>query len=635
MKPEFTLIDFVKIAPDKNLSKLSKVEKVKLIDHYLDPKESNRKRGLAIDWYLSHSGRRINNRIYTVKGQQQGIDSLLSPYPKAILRQHNSEEDPIGRFTGGHWESLHSEAVGFFSNLNDFMKVQDAFEKDDPERIYKVLKDYNLLTNKKWPGLGRMNVSGRITDEVAIEKFLDGRYITFSAGSTTDRHVCSICLEDWALGNYCEHSHGKIYDGEICVFITGKFEVLEGSVVNMPGDDFSQIHSMNILDTNNMSSKTQRINMDCINIDPTTIYITDSNYYLEKDMEPKDVEVSKDSVEATDTEVIPQGQEEDSTSQEDTSEEVADVSTDVSSDDSTADVQADSDNKLIDMLIDALKIRGFISTEAKDVASSTETKKEEAAVQDSIVQPDTQATDEKEKEEKVEASDGASEGGVHEKEVLVDWYLLGLALDFELGEAKLSKDEKEKLSDEVFCGPDRSFPIADLAHAEKARQIVEKATLSSDSKEKILASIDEKAKAFSGKEALLDLKRDYSEALIRIETLEAKLKEAIEKIALDKKDTISYEKDDNKLEVLLSYLDKMTNAKDVETKEVVKIEDPSISSSDESSNVNAAKKKLGSFEQNVLTNYSTILEKDGRDAAEAFLRSKKRYLPRGFHPSKL
>ena len=87
------------------------------------------------------------------------------------------------------------------------------------------------------------------TDEESIKKFLDGRYLTFSAGSTTDSHICSICAQDWAKDGMCEHSHGKMYDDELCVFFTGEFRVIEGSVVNTPADDLSQVLHMEMSDS--------------------------------------------------------------------------------------------------------------------------------------------------------------------------------------------------------------------------------------------------------------------------------------------------------------------------------------------------------------------------------------------------
>ena len=150
--------------------------------------------------------------------------------------------------------------------------------------------------------MGRIRVKAQITDKEAIEKFLDGRYITFSAGSTTDRHVCSICSSDWAKGDFCEHRHGKIYDGDVCVFITGKFNVLEGSVVNMPADDLSQLHSMEFIeDQKNLDNKIK--DNEKFELERNNIIISDSLYVLEDYSEMEDdkkEDLSKEEVEVED-----------------------------------------------------------------------------------------------------------------------------------------------------------------------------------------------------------------------------------------------------------------------------------------------------------------------------------------------
>ena len=646
MKPGFKLIDFVQIAPDKELCSLSKRDKVKFIDSIYSSEETERKRGLSISWYLSHSGRRINNRIYTVKGQQDGISTILTPYPKPILQHHDSHNDPLGRFTGGQWESLSAEAMLFFSNVNDYMEVQDAFEKDDPKKIYAALKKFDLLVNKAWPGLGRMSVSARITDQNAIEKFLDGRYITFSAGSTTDRHVCSICYSDWADGDICEHRHGKIYDGDVCVFITGKFEVLEGSVVNMPADDLSQVQSMEILDKV-ISRKFDDLQLNAI-VDPTTIYITDSIYNkMENDMAEETVQVSEKPVEETPVEVEAQDEEViASDNQENASEDVVeipsvaltgdfDADVTLASEDADTDAPADIDDKLINSLIQKLQERGMLNVPAAS--------EEVQPAQDSGSLCDTQ---EEEKEEVCEASDGASEEGIHQEEVLgedpntddVDWYLLSAALDHELGDAKLSTEQRKKLAAGTFCGPERSFPVPDCAHVTAARRLVGRAKLSASQEERVLACVNRKAKSMSCDEEdgqLAELKKDYTEALKRIQMLEGRLEKAINAIAEYRKDSVSTEKDENKLEILWTYFDSIDTTQAVESKSVVIVEDPSVSSSDESSKTNPNRKRLGNFEQNIINTYTKLLDDDGIDAAEYYLRSKKQYLPRGFHPSKL
>lgn len=249
--------DFIQINPDKKILTLDKQEKIIMTDNLLSS-AYNKGKGLIVTYDLSHSGRKINNRIYSTKGQQRGIESLVSPYPKPILKNHDQSSEPIGRFIGGQWEDLYEDAIGFFGAADQVLDIRNAFIRDEPGEIYSVMKKNGLIQNKKWPGLGRMRVQANITDEDAIRKFMDGRYITFSAGSTTDRHVCSICETDWAMDGMCEHRHGQNYDGETCVFITGDFIVLEGSVVNTPADDLSQVVSMEISDSLNIEQQDKK-----------------------------------------------------------------------------------------------------------------------------------------------------------------------------------------------------------------------------------------------------------------------------------------------------------------------------------------------------------------------------------------
>jgi hypothetical protein len=265
--------DFVQINPDKRILSLDKKEKVQITDNIINRAYSGGK-GLVITYDLSHSGRRINNRIYSTKGQQKGIDSLTEPYAKPILLNHDQSSEPIGRFIGGEWQNLYDEASDFLQSSQAIMDIYNVFAEDDPGKIYNTLKSFDLINNKKWPGLGRMRVQANITDEEAIKKFMDGRYLTFSAGSTTNRHVCSICESDWSQDGMCEHRHGQQYDGETCVFITGDFIVLEGSVVNTPADDLSQIVHMEMRDSNESSEITDYIKS------AEEIIMTDSTYEL-------------------------------------------------------------------------------------------------------------------------------------------------------------------------------------------------------------------------------------------------------------------------------------------------------------------------------------------------------------------
>ena len=67
-------------------------------------------------------------------------------------------------------------------------------------------------------------------------------------------------------------------------------------------------------------------------------------------------------------------------------------------------------------------------------------------------------------------------------------------MDAELGDAKLSTEKRKNLPSSAFCGPNRSFPVADCAHVAAARRLLGRYE-GPGSKEKILACVERKAKA--------------------------------------------------------------------------------------------------------------------------------------------
>ena len=644
------LIDFFHVSPDPCVSKLSRKAKVKLIDNLVgNPQQDSR--GLAITYDLSHSGRRINNRIYTTKGQQDGINSLLAPYPKPILVHHDGESDPIGRFTFGEWQDISSEALSFFTDINQFNEVQKAFDRDDPERIYEVMKKYNLLTSKDWPGLGRMRVQARITDEKAIEKFLDGRYVTFSAGSTTDRHVCSICQTDWAEGDICEHRHGKIYDGELCVFITGEFKVLEGSVVNMPADDLSQVLAMEFTDM----PKDKNIRLPNNNtITKDAIYFSDSFYDIKESyMSDHAVTVNESLVAEEHVSSISEEEMEVSNTKDTASVENF---SDVESDSET--LEKDSDEKAINAS-EQSEVEEYDISDKETVDSSEEINEDTSVILDKLVKELNEIKEELaslksndgvennadalvSQEEVVQAkeSDTTSETqedkeNQEEEEVLtskdteivnedVDWFTLDAALTA-LVESKLSAEDRSALESSDFCGPERSFPVPNCDYAKAARELVGKAKLSDDKKESLLAMINDKAKSLScntdeEQKSYENLVEDYKVALHKIENLESKLTTVFKHFG-DKSDSFE--------EWFSTLVD--SDSKNP-SREVTQIENPSVVNRD--TTVNTACDKLGKYERAIVDSYLNLLNNNGADAAERFLASKRRYLPRGFHPRK-
>ena len=694
--------DFVTFDPSQKVSKLTKREKIKTIDNLITSANTTGK-GLVITYDLSHSGRRINNRIYSVKGQQKGIASLTNPYNKPIIRHHDQSTDPIGRFIGGEWQDLESEYMSILKNdLSAFNSLRHAFDSDEPEYMYKSLKQFGLLKNKDWTGLGRMRVQANITDKDAIEKFLDGRYLTFSAGSSTNRHVCSICNEDWALSGPCEHSHGRDYDGETCVFVCGDFEVVEGSVVTTPADTLSQVISIHRADSLEETNKLQ---------DNSPIEVYNTQYLFNKDSE---------NVQATSSTSVPTNTQETNETEEDeeTNEEVENLDEKTFKVPSGAKGNAQQvldwkekhgsevkgmtavgwararqlatkseiglstvkrmamfnrhrKNATVDPKFksEPWKDRGYVAwlgwggtsgidwaikiseanndtleEDAKRLNNKSTTNKKDFNMEndndDDLLEPVSEPTQEKQK-----AHDSSFEDTDN-----IDWFMLDLALNaLMLQEDKaLSAEARNRLPDDVFCGPDKSFPIPDCAHVTAARRLIGQSKLSESQKKSVLGCVARKAKIMECDKSedelnLQQLKLDYDNAIKEIEKLKEKLSEVLDYISKQNitstSDSAVLQNSDENNVVNQTNNSVVTEENIIEDKKVdflnKKVENPSTHVDAENVNTIAKKNKLPEFEQNVVDQYFQIKETYGIDNAEAYLFQKLPYLPRGFHPEKI
>jgi hypothetical protein len=648
--------DFVQINPDSRVLSLDKRDKIKLIDNILERSNAGGK-GLLITYDLSHSGRRINNRIYSTAGQQRGIDSLTSPYPKPILKNHNQGGEPIGRFVDGEWQNLYDEASSYLQSSQKMLDIQSAFTDDDPGKIYSTLKSFNLLEDKRWPGLGRMRVQANITDEDAIKKFMDGRYLTFSAGSTTDRHVCSICESDWALDGICEHRHGKKYDGETCVFVTGDFIVMEGSVVNTPADDLSQIVNMQIQD----SKEAKRFSLD-ERVTVEEIILTDSVYdfgetnelqateeaNLEKEDEEEKEEVKFDheitipsdamvelhesgvayvEVSSGDQKMIIKinysgnlsEKSKDSIKQELFEKFKQNIIGDFDLDKIKYNVH-NIENKILKDFLN--KEKGLEMEDQNNVSSEA---LEENEISTEEISPEAS---EKDSQEKIEVPDQVEPEDESEAETLDDsleWELMDLALESLVkdSEGYINSDERKELPESVFCGPSRSFPIPNRSYVDAAKELISKLKDSNSFKEELLNRIEEKASLLKSND-YLSLENKFNALKSQYEDLENKFKSVLESV-LDKKEEKNSEKVETKT------VDTVIEDKDLIIDN--KVENPSEHV--ESEEISSKKEnKLPAFEQKIVNSYKEILTSDGELAAESYLNSQASYLPRGFNPNK-
>lgn len=183
-------------------------------------KDKNPKLTITVD--ATHSGVLTNKRVYPAKHVATGYKSFVSKtnggtaeYDKPVLKHHDLEKDPIGRII----KSIYTPLKSGRDFDEDFKKPDQAGGR----------------------GSGVVTVTALITDAESIEKIIDGRYLSVSAGHHTDTMTCSICAKSIMK---CDHWPGKYYDTEgeeadeqdgfYCFYITGNMDYDELSFVNMP-----------------------------------------------------------------------------------------------------------------------------------------------------------------------------------------------------------------------------------------------------------------------------------------------------------------------------------------------------------------------------------------------------------------
>jgi hypothetical protein len=198
---------------------------------------------LRVSIVATHAGRITRNHgFYLPQKMRNGVESLIEPYKKPILLHHDEHQDPIGRVVNAQYIDTSSTfaqntvQASLITELNNnktpFIRMLDFADQ---------MIENELLQDPAYPGLGHIKVIADITDEAAIKKILDKRYLTVSIGATTNKAVCSICKSNWVEEGRCEHTPGKKYKDKLCIMIAGNLLYDEVSFVNAPADTLARV----------------------------------------------------------------------------------------------------------------------------------------------------------------------------------------------------------------------------------------------------------------------------------------------------------------------------------------------------------------------------------------------------------
>lgn len=167
-------------------------------------------RKLVVTIEAIHVGRTKNFTYYTAEGLQGGLSSWTQPYNKPVITHHNEHSgEPIGRILDA--------------------KYEEATMSGKAGLVFTV----------------------EITDPVAQEKVLDGRYQTVSIGASTNKVTCNICGTD-RTESWCDHYPGESYgsedDKQVAHLIIGETYGREVSYVNTPADENAGNRSVQVVE---------------------------------------------------------------------------------------------------------------------------------------------------------------------------------------------------------------------------------------------------------------------------------------------------------------------------------------------------------------------------------------------------
>jgi len=362
------------------------------------------KRGLEVTFEATHSALYNDNlRLYIPSRMEDGAETFIKRNkPAKILKHHDTHSDPIGIITGSEYVHTIPES---FQNNKDVMILTDSSNSLSKQvQAAKRLLKSGITFSEGWRGLGYIKLKGIISDKVAIEQILDGRFDAVSTSFRSPGQVfCSECTQNLAQDGFCEHKPGEPYDdegnldpdGTVCALIPGVYKYDEVSLVVLDGDPLTQI-----VIGHQDSKQEYTISMD--NWKETSKGKSSNVEYSFRDF--------KEEINMADSKNI--------------------VDPNVALDDDTANQEVNGDSICDEMQVELKKM-------------------------------------------------------LDEKLITEE--------EWEIADKQLNAEQRKKLPETVFCGPNRSFPVLDCVHVTAARRLIDR--LEGFSDEVTINKIDRKAKA--------------------------------------------------------------------------------------------------------------------------------------------
>lgn len=470
--------------------------------------------GLHVRIAATHSGIITrNNGFYLPDKMRKGAPTFTQDYGKPVLLHHDDHADNVGRIIG----SAYMDTSGGVIEQYDGLQVKNSKGKHVGTINEALIKDFSsgkmpfgqqvdvarsvlcdsLLEDNGYEGLGHIQVVANVADPVAIQKLLDGRYLTGSVGATTNRAVCSICRTDWTENGPCDHKPGGIYDDAKCFIIAGDLSYDEYSFVNVPADRHSKVLELHY---NGIQDSIEVVN------DHGRIYEVNLEFPQYDSENKEDNGMAKDAKNIQDSASTTPP---DADQTEGQAEEVKDetVQTPETNEEVQTDVQDETTGE------EDTSVQDDTETNVEDEASGEEQiedkkkrkkKMKDEAVANLVTLLDAEELTDEQKGELYGLLWTEAEAAFADGEFTLEQ--LGVE---KLEDAKLSDEDRVGLIKSSFCGP---FPVTNAAHMVAVRRLLDHYNGEGDHS-KILACVERKAKAigFGAKKTEEEVQDDVKE----------------------------------------------------------------------------------------------------------------------------
>lgn len=499
--PRLRMIDFWTFKPKEIMENKSNLFECK------DTKSESGS-SLLVKVAATHSGVvNQNYRFYRPDRMQdaahQWVPGEGKGYAKPVLIEHNKKGDVLGRVRTARYVDESYKWSNDFPTIKDSVFYKAADKKIDLFKSVDWIVD-NLMPLPEYSGLGYIELGLNVTNPEAIGKVLRDEYLTVSVGFTTGQAICSICHQDWAVDDKCEHRPGTKDEesGRTTFLICGDFNYEELSFVNFPADPFAgkitkdalkdSLNRKFFMGLDHAKQKVFTTAMGMSMSDATMDYdvqIVEGNvtiYDLTKtDAQGEfEIEVKADTLTADRALELKQNLQEWKPEAEDSKTRKRSLTSTLN-----AKIRKNGwtgvDTSTTTPTAEEIEIAAAISTDTnKDCGCGKSASECGCEVDWSTVELTA--------DEKTYFDD--EEGLYAEMEAEMDSAVAAGELKAEdAKDAKLSSEARGKLGSSTFCGPNRSFPVPDCAHVTAARKLIGRAKVGDATKSKILACVSRKA----------------------------------------------------------------------------------------------------------------------------------------------